>query len=141
MEPVAHRATLIEQQMAAQVGFYLELIEVVADGAREKTPVQITHVIARRVGAIFCELNRKAVIGAPVQAVQNPSTTTRARNSRFRMAMSALGSTNPASLFDGIELAESGPRIKIHYEAPGSLTVSNNRRITVSTLVPSASAR
>ena len=76
--------------MAAEIGFVLEFFDVVAIGAGAETPIQVTRVIARSVLAVFGEFDGEAVIGAAMEAVQKPSTTTRARSSKLRMAMRAL---------------------------------------------------
>jgi hypothetical protein len=152
-----HGAAVIDQQMAAEVGFVLELFEIKAVGTGVETPVQVAGVLAGRVGPVFGELDGETVIRTAMQAAPETFDDNPARNSRFRIAISALGSTKPGMLSPvrrilagrgcwnstsrhnqlGISNCSSpGPQ-----DAPGSLTVSSKRRMTASTLVPSASAR
>lgn len=89
-----HRATVVSEEVAAEVGFVLELLDEVAVAPGEEFPIEIARVVAGRVLAILGELDAKAVIRAAMNAAPKPSTTTRARISRLRMAMSACGSIN-----------------------------------------------
>ena len=64
-----HRATLIDQQVATQIGFIFKLLDVVAVAAGVHAPVDIARVIAGYVLAVLRELDREAVVGAAVDAV------------------------------------------------------------------------
>jgi len=55
--------------MTAQVGFVLELLEIVSVAARVEPPIDISRIVSRRVLAVFGELDGEAMLGAAVQAV------------------------------------------------------------------------
>ena len=57
-----------KQQVADQVGLFLELLEVILVGAAEDLPVEIAEVVAGGVLAVLGELDREAVEGAAVNA-------------------------------------------------------------------------
>src|SRR6266550_1321363 len=46
---VSHRTAVIDEQLAAEVGFVLELLDVVAIRTRVEPPIQITRVVAGRI--------------------------------------------------------------------------------------------
>ena len=64
-----HRATLIDQQVATQIGFIFKLLDVIAVAAGVHAPVDIARVIAGYVLAVLRELDREAVVGAAVDTV------------------------------------------------------------------------
>lgn len=66
---VGHRAALIDEKVAAKVGFVLEFFYVKTVGTGIEPPIEVAGVFALRVGAIFGELDRKAVIRAAMEAV------------------------------------------------------------------------
>ena len=66
---VAHRAAVIDQQMAAKVGFVLKLFDIIAVSAGVEPPVQVARVVAGAVLAILGELDGEAVIRTGVEAV------------------------------------------------------------------------
>ncbi|MBA7617033.1 hypothetical protein ES703_24338 [subsurface metagenome] len=68
----SHRPALVQQQVALQVGFFFELLDVVAVSFGVQLPVHVADFVARAVGPMFGKLHREAVIGAAVQADDKP---------------------------------------------------------------------
>ena len=66
---IAHRPAGVQHEVAAEVGLVLEPLDVVAVGAREEPPVEVAGVVARGVLAVLAELDREAVVGAAVDAL------------------------------------------------------------------------
>ena len=66
--PVAHAFAGIQEQMADQVGFVLELLQIILVGPAEDFPIEIAKVVAGGVLAVLGELDREAVEGAAVDA-------------------------------------------------------------------------
>src|SRR5216684_5156418 len=64
---IMHRAALVHEQVAAEIGLVLESLEVVAVRARIQTPIQIARVIAWRVLAVFGEFDGEPVIRTTMQ--------------------------------------------------------------------------
>ena len=145
---VAHRPAVVDEQVAAQVGLVLELLDVVAVGAGEEPPVEVAEVVAGAVLAVFGELDREAVVGAAVQAAPQPlDHAARAQLQRV-IRISAARSMPPRpgsgagplrSCPPGCCSSPDAPRLTCHCYSPG--TASSSRSITVSTVTPSASAR
>ena len=65
---VAHRAAHVDDEVAAQVRFVLEPLDVVAIGAGEEPPVEIARVVAGRVRAVLAELDGEAVVRTAMDA-------------------------------------------------------------------------
>ena len=65
---VAHRRADVEQEVAPEVGLFLELLDVVAIGARVDLPVDRRQVVARDVLPVLGELDAEALERAAVQA-------------------------------------------------------------------------
>ncbi len=63
-----HGAAAVEDEMAAEVGFVLELLDVGAVGAGEDTPVDVAWIVAVGVLAVLGELDGEAVIGGAMDA-------------------------------------------------------------------------
>src|SRR6266404_9318278 len=66
---VAHRAAVIDQEVAAQIGLILEFFDVKPIAAGVEAPIEVAQVVARTVLTILGELDGKAVVGAAVQSV------------------------------------------------------------------------
>ena len=71
-EPVAHRGAGVHDQRRPQVAFFFVLLDVMAIGAAEDPPIEPAQVVARRVLAVFGELDVEAVERAAVQAGDRP---------------------------------------------------------------------
>jgi hypothetical protein len=65
---VAHGATQVDQEVAAEVGFFLEALDVVPVGAGVEAPVEVAGVVAGDVLAVLAEFDGEAVVGAAVEA-------------------------------------------------------------------------
>jgi hypothetical protein len=61
-----HGAAMVDDELAAEVGLLLELLDVKAVGAAVETPVDVAGALSGVVLAIVGEFSRKAVEGAPV---------------------------------------------------------------------------
>ena len=69
---IRHRGAHVEQQVAFEVGFLLELLDVVAIGARVDFPVERGQVVARQVLPVFRELDAEPFVGTAVQPREEP---------------------------------------------------------------------
>ena len=69
---IRHRGAHVEQQVALEVGFFLELLDVVAVGARVDLPVERGQVVAGQVLPVLGELDAEAFVGTAVQAREEP---------------------------------------------------------------------
>mgnify|MGYP006993420739 CR=1 FL=1 len=56
---VAHRAALVQNQVDAQVGLVLELLDVIAVGAGEQPPVEVAGIVAGRVRPVVDEVRSR----------------------------------------------------------------------------------
>lgn len=129
-----HRATVVSEEVAAEVGFVLELLDEVAVAPGEEFPIEIARVVAGRVLAILGELDAKAVIRAAMNAAPKaldhnarPHLQTADGHERLRVNQLAL---RAAGLVGG--------RNHCGVEAR---TCSTSFAMTLSTVTPSASAR
>jgi len=130
---VLHGTGTIEEQVAAEVGLVLELLDVMAVGPGEDPPVEMARVIAGGVLAILGEFDGEAVIGAAMEA--GPESLDDGAGAQFEAA-------------DGHErlgMDEGGAGGKldgavVHVRA-GAGTVSRRRWTIDSIRTPSASAR
>ncbi len=55
-----HRATDVEDDRGAQIGFFFELPDDPPVGARRDLPIQVSQVVARLIGTIIGELHRES---------------------------------------------------------------------------------
>ena len=136
---IVHRPAGVQHDVAAQVRLVLEPLDVVAVGAGEEPPVEIAGVVPRRVLAVLAELDREAMVGAAVGALDEtldgcPGTELEALDAhqgtrvdeRVRPGGGRRGGTRSAGGCHDWE---------------GPFTCSRRRSITESTVTPSASAR
>ncbi len=77
-----HRIADIHDHVAAQVGFFLELLDVKLVGFGPDFPVEMANVVARRVVAVLDEFDRMAKERAAVHAGDETFHDLRARKSR-----------------------------------------------------------
>ena len=68
--PVRHRPADVDQQVTVEVGFLLELLDVVPIAAREDLPVDRREIVAADVLAVLGELDAEALERAAVEARQ-----------------------------------------------------------------------
>lgn len=130
---VLHGTGTIEEQVATEVGFVLELLDVMAVGPGEDPPVEMARIIAGGVLAILGELDGEAVVRAAMEA--GPESLDDGAGAEFEAA-------------DGHErlgMDEGGAGGKldgavVHVRA-GAGTVSRRRWTIDSMRTPSASAR
>ncbi len=130
---VLHGAGTIEEQVAAEVGFVLELLDVMAVGPGEDPPVEMARVIAGCVLAILGELDGEAVVRAAMEA--GPETLDDGAGAEFEAA------DGHERL--GMDEGSAGGKLDgavVHVRA-GAGTVSRRRWTTDSIRTPSASAR
>jgi len=66
---VIHRAAVVHEQVAAEVGFVLEFLDVVTVAAREEPPVEIARIVTGRILAILGELDGEPVIRTAMNAM------------------------------------------------------------------------
>jgi hypothetical protein len=130
---VLHGAGTVEEQVAAEVGLVLELLDVMAVGPGEDPPVEMARVIAGGVLPILGEFDGEAVIGAAMES--GPESLDHGAGAEFEAA-------------DGHErlgMDEGGASGKLDgavvHERAGAGTVSRRRWTTDSIRTPSASAR
>ncbi len=69
---IAHRPAGVDHEIAAEVGLVLEPFHIIAIRAGKEPPVEIARVVARAVLAVFAELDREPVVGAAVNALDEP---------------------------------------------------------------------
>src|SRR5205085_4053522 len=69
---VAHGPTQIDQQVAAEVGFVLETLDVIAVAAGEELPVKVARVVAGGVLAILAELDGETMVRAAMKSRKEP---------------------------------------------------------------------
>ena len=94
---VAHAGGNVDQQRAAEVGIFFELLDVEAILLGPDLPIDIPRVVAPGVFAMLAELDRLAEnTGCGASPTEKPSTTCRARRprccdplDRFRMQKSS----------------------------------------------------
>ena len=58
--------------MAAEIRFVLESLDVVAVGPGKQPPIQVMQIVPRRVLAVLAELDGEPVVGAAMQAAEQP---------------------------------------------------------------------
>src|SRR5260370_29308919 len=64
-----HRAAVVREQIAAQIGFVFKFFDEITIAAGENAPIDITRIIALGVLPIFGELDGEAVIRTAMKAV------------------------------------------------------------------------
>jgi hypothetical protein len=64
-----HRAAVINQEMASEIGLVLEFLDVIAIGSGVEPPIQISGVVAWCILAIFGKFDGKTVIRAAVESI------------------------------------------------------------------------
>ena len=64
---IRHRRADVEQQVAFEVGLFLELLDVVTIAARVDLPVECGEVVAGQVLPVFRELDAEPLVGTSVQ--------------------------------------------------------------------------
>ncbi len=69
---VGHRSAAIEQDLGAEVGFLLVLFDIKPVGAPENPPVEVPRIVAGGVLAMLGELDAEPLVGAGVQARDEP---------------------------------------------------------------------
>src|SRR3954454_7285899 len=72
MRSVAHRAADVQHQMAVEVRFLLEFLDVVAIASRVDLPVDGRDVVAGNVLAVLGKLDAETLEWAAVQAGEQP---------------------------------------------------------------------
>lgn len=130
-----HRPALVDDEVAAEVGFVLEFLDVVAIAPPEDAPVQITRIIAGDVLSVLGELDGKTVVGTAMEAGPESFDDDAGAELKTPEAHEGLGiDERPAARVggDGWGLAHAGT---------GAFTVSRMRVTTFSMRTPSASAR
>ena len=65
---VGHRLTQVHDQVAGQVRFRFELLQVILVGLGEDVPIEVLQVVPGHVLAVLAEFDREALKGAGVQA-------------------------------------------------------------------------
>src|SRR5258707_1081708 len=64
-----HRAAVVREQIAAQIGFVFKFFDEITIAAGENAPIDITRIIALGVLAIFGEFDGEAVIRTAMKPV------------------------------------------------------------------------
>jgi len=137
---VAHRPAGVDDQVAAEVRLVLEPLDVVAVRAGEQLPVDVPGVVAGGVFAILAELDGEAVIGAPVDPLDEPL------DRHPRPDLEALDAHQGPGVDGrgrgrGRNRGGGGGAIGSGHQRSGPFMCSSKRSITASTVTPSASAR
>src|SRR5262245_55806011 len=72
MRSVRHRAADVEHQMAVEIGFFFELLDVKAVAARVDLPVDRGQIVAGDVLPVLGELDAEALERTAMQAGEEP---------------------------------------------------------------------
>src|ERR1043166_3830001 len=91
-----HRPAVVDQQMTAQVGLILELLDVIAVRAGVEAPIKITRVIARGVLTVLGKLDGETVIRTAMESVpeafdDDPGTEFEVLDGHERMRRNKVG--------------------------------------------------
>ena len=72
---VVHRGTGIDEQVTAEIGFLLILLDVIAVELGVSLPVDVANFVPWRILAMFGELDAESFIRTGMEPEINPSTT------------------------------------------------------------------
>src|SRR5919108_2202168 len=65
---IGHRRADVQYQVAFEIGFFLEFLDVMPIASRVDLPVECREIVAREVLPVLSELNAEALVGTAMQA-------------------------------------------------------------------------